>query len=342
MNKLKKRRTAEILFLAVALFLGAAIYFVVPFFITSPKVDESVSIFSTASHEGKSWRKIDGAPVPFGKENSPVYAVVIENHPNARPLSGLARASLVYEAPVEGGLTRFLAIFSADERVSEIGPVRSARPYFVDLATEFGGIFAHVGGSDAALALLDKERGKLVDLNQYYKSEYFWRDGGRFAPHNVYTNSENLALADQKLNLNPLLFDGWQFKEDAPLPSRPEKEEVKVSSPLKSYEVKWVYDRIHNSYVRYEGGETQKDNNGPVVRAKNIVILKTDIEIIDAVTRRAIQTAGAGEATVFRDGETIPARWKRPDAKSRLKFYDADGAEISFNAGQTWIEIVSK
>jgi len=334
----QSRIIAEITGLIFFALLGLAIYFGIPWFIKVPSISApEKDIYPAAG----SYRTIDGLPAPAGGENSPVYAVIVENNVDARPLSGLARASLVYEAPVEGGITRFLAIFSADEKVPEIGPVRSARPYFIDFGEEFGGIFAHVGGSDAALDQLGAEKKNLVDLNQYFKSEYFWRDEKRYAPHNVYTSSELLAAANKKLGVPPPAYDGWLFKADLPLDRRPEKNEIAVDSPMSAYRIEWIYDRAHNNYLRYEGGKIQKDKNGPVVRAKNVIILKTEIEIIDAITRRAIRTAGEGEATVFRDGEAISARWKKEGMTSRLKFYDSNGDEILFNTGPTWIEIVS-
>lgn len=326
---------AGIIFFAAA---GIAIYFGIPFFIRWPA---TVSVEGGILETGGSLRKIDGVLVSPEQENLAVNAVIIENHVDARPLSGLSKASLVYEAPVEGGITRFLAIFPGDVKADEIGPVRSARPYFIDLAREFGGIFAHVGGSYAALEDLNADKKNITDLNQYYKSEYFWRDEARFAPHNVYTSAGLFSLANKNLGASVPTYDRWQFKPDMPLNLRPEKNEILVSSPALAYSVKWVYDRVHNDYVRYEGGKIQKDKNGPVVRAKNVVVLKTDIEIIDAVTRRQIRIIGEGEATVFRDGEPAVGRWKKESLISRLKFYVPSGQEFVFNAGPTWIEIVS-
>lgn len=327
--------TTGLIFFSV---LGAAIYFGIPLLVRGP------SILSTEEKKleaGGVSRKIDGVLVLAGRENLPVSAVVIENHVDARPLSGLSRASLVYEAPVEGGITRFLAIFAGDIAIDEIGPVRSARPYFVDLAEGFGGIFVHVGGSAAALSQISEDASGLIDVDLYYKSDYYWRDEKRFAPHNVYTSSKLLAAAVEKYVADAPAYGGWQYKADAPSDRRPEKADVAVYSEYRPYAVKWVYDRVHNDYVRYEGGKLQKDKNGPVVRAKNIVVLKTDIEIIDAITRRRIRTVGEGEAMVYRDGEAVAARWKKEDLTSRLKFYASGGDEILFNAGATWIEIVS-
>src|SRR5690606_23920743 len=114
--------------------------------------------------------------------------IMIENHYDARPLSGLADASVVYEAPVEGNYTRFLAVFPEDAEVQKIGPVRSARTYYLDWVSEYPDmLYMHVGGSPDALEKI-KTHG-IFDFNEFYRGWYYWRDSGRYAPHNVYTSS---------------------------------------------------------------------------------------------------------------------------------------------------------
>ena len=109
------------------------------------------------------------------------YAVMIDNHPDARPSSGLAAANLVFEVPVEGGMTRYMAVFDATTTVDQIGPVRSARPYFVELADALGAVYAHVGGSPDGLNLITSLP-KFRDLNEFWNGKYFWRSAKRDAP----------------------------------------------------------------------------------------------------------------------------------------------------------------
>jgi hypothetical protein len=99
---------------------------------------------------------------------------MIDNSVFARPPSALSRAGLVYEAEVEGNATRLMAIFSSGKDLNEIGPVRSARPYFIEWAKEFGAPYVHCGGSPEALAILAK--GGIIDINEFYGGAYFWRD----------------------------------------------------------------------------------------------------------------------------------------------------------------------
>ena len=136
-------------------------------------------------------RWLDGILVPVNEVNAFPVAVVIDNDVLARPQAGLARASLVYEAPVEGGMTRYLAIFPADIDLEVIGPVRSARPYFVVWAEELRALFVHCGGSPEALARLKADT--VYDLNEFYNNAYFWREesDNRSAPHNVLISGTN-------------------------------------------------------------------------------------------------------------------------------------------------------
>ena len=142
-------------------------------------------------------------------------AVIVENHPDARPQSGLGEADIVYETLAEGGITRFLAIFQTRE-VKSIGPVRSARDYFAEIANDFGALFAHVGGSDEVLLELQNKHYKnLDDINQFYQASFFERIKLRPAPHNVYTSTEKLRDYLDSKNLNKdNSFAGWLFEDE--------------------------------------------------------------------------------------------------------------------------------
>ncbi|MDO9510072.1 MAG: DUF3048 domain-containing protein, partial [Candidatus Magasanikbacteria bacterium] len=134
--------------------------------------------------------KMTGLPSDNVADTDPkAIAVMIDNHPDAFPLNGVNEAKIVYEAPVEGGMTRFMAIYSSVQKIDKVGPVRSARPDYFDWAKEYGiPLYLHCGGSSEALKILKTERG-MVDVNEFYSSQYFWRDNSRFAPHNLYVSS---------------------------------------------------------------------------------------------------------------------------------------------------------
>ena len=159
-------------------------------------------------------RLIDGVAVEDEtKINPPLFAVQVENMVDARPLSGVARANLVYETLAEAGITRLLAIYTADDTVSEIGPVRSARAYYVDWASEFGALYAHSGGSPEALSLIPNYN--VLDLNEFANGRFFWRSSSRYAPHNLYTSTELLNSAFTAKNGAAENFTPWLFKDEA-------------------------------------------------------------------------------------------------------------------------------
>ncbi|MGB9680810.1 MAG: DUF3048 domain-containing protein, partial [Minisyncoccia bacterium] len=123
-------------------------------------------------------------------------AVSIENHPESRPQSGLDKASLIFESPTEGGITRFLAFFVEND-VQKLGPVRSARTYFLDWLSEFDGIFAHCGGNADALALIPSYN--IKDLDEFNFPKIYWRTYDRYPPHNLYTKTDNLWQKAEEL-----------------------------------------------------------------------------------------------------------------------------------------------
>ncbi|PJE76341.1 hypothetical protein COV05_04880 [Candidatus Uhrbacteria bacterium CG10_big_fil_rev_8_21_14_0_10_48_16] len=271
-----------------------------------------------------------------------IYSVMIDNHEDAWPPSGIDQAFLVIEAPVEAGISRMLAFFSEEQDVEEIGPVRSARPYYLDWASELDALYAHVGGSPEALDLIAS--GGTFDMNQYWWGEYFWRENGtRYAPHNVFTSSDDLNqffhLREEAGATPTRLYDTWMFKD--PEPSQEEGKGVFIDFWAPVYVVDWEYNQETNLYERSQFREPHVVTSGAQIMADNVVVVITDVSIIDSVGRREIRTIGEGDGYVFQDGRVIEVTWKKPSASERLKFYDrTTDEEIIMNAGVTWIEIV--
>lgn len=265
-----------------------------------------------------------------------VFGVMVENSADAWPLSGVDEAFLVIEAPVEGNIPRFIAFFSEEQNVEKIGPVRSARSYYLDWNAEFYGIYAHVGGSPEAL---DKIRSnKVMDLDQFFQSEYFYRDEvTRYAPHNVYTSSVDLRDSIEEMNgryshSNPT-YGTWIFADGSALSTASSVIHLDWSNSS-GYNVDWTFDPTKNSYERLQGGG--------VYTADNVVILETDIGVIagDDKGRKELVTIGSGVVHVFQNGAEIIGTWKKESAEERLRFFDGDGKEVAMNAGKTWIEVV--
>ena len=269
-----------------------------------------------------------------------VFSVMIDNHEEAWPPSGVDQAFLVIEAPVEAGIPRMLAFFSEEQVVDKIGPVRSARPYYLDWAAELDALYVHVGGSNQALDGIAS--GSTFDLNQYWWGEYFWRATDRYAPHNVYTAIELMSAFSQlreEAGVAPMrLYDLWGFKDSE---STNGESSLHVDFWAPVYVVDWVYDEETGRYVREQFGEPHLVESGEQIKADNVVVVITDVEILDNVGRREIRTTGEGEGSVLQDGRVIEVTWRKPSTSERLKFYDrVTGEEITMNAGVTWIEVV--
>ncbi len=303
-----------------------------------PSTNNLVAPTSTEPDDGLTARWLDGIRVPESESRMLPRAVMIENHVDARPLAGIADASLVFEAPVEGGITRLMAIFSASTTVDEIGPVRSARPYYVEWAQSLDAIYAHVGGSPEALNRI----GGLTNfrnLDEMAGERYFWRSKNRPAPHNVYTSSENLSKVQTDKEWKSGEFTPWIFTDEETgfTPGNVRNVTIPFDG---SYKVKWVYDEESNSYERYLAGSRDKDKKGTPVNAKNILVISTDESVLDDKGRLFIRTTGEGKGWYFAGGEVKEIVWSRTGSNF-YKINTPDGRDVAFLRGNTWIEIAS-
>jgi len=279
-------------------------------------------------------RWLDGMPVAATATNVFPVAVVVDNDILARPQAGLSQASLVYEAPVEGGMTRFLAIFPADVDLSAVGPIRSARPYFVAWAEELGALFVHCGGSPEALEAINSA--SLYDLNEFYNSAYFWRDqsSARVAPHNVLSNGEKISSYLDKRGLVEKKADTWLFKEEGEHASS--SPDLKIHFSL-NFQALWRYDANSNSYLRFfNGNESQDESRG--ISAKNIIVHYLESKVLDAAGRLSLSINGSGQALICLDGICQPGEWRK-SVGNRTRYYYENGEEIKLNPGVTWIEV---
>ncbi len=267
-------------------------------------------------------------------------AVMVENYPDARPQSGLADADIVYETLAEGGITRFLAFYQT-RGVPNIGPVRSARTYFADIANEWNAVYAHVGGNSDVLANIRAGDYKNIsDADQFFNGDYFHRVSQRPAPHNMYTSTSKLdELAEARGFGMEAAYQPWLFKDDAPMATPTDSIEINFSFP--DYAVNYRYDASRNAYVRWMAGKPHTDlDTGKQIIAKTVLVQLVKIYPVQSDTPLSIgmDLASGGKGYVFEDGKVTVGAWKKIGGRTR--FYNANGAEISFNRGQIWVELV--
>ena len=290
-------------------------------------------------------------------------AVMIENHQEARPQSGLTSADIVYETVAEGGITRFMAIFYCNLSEVQVGPVRSARTYFLDWLLEYDALYAHVGGANTpgpADALSQIIKYGVKDLNQFSIGfPVFWRDYQRLGhpvatEHTMYSTTQKLWEIGAKRGWTNEDEDGikwdknfipWRFKD----PSASSGQVAKITVPFwesqGSYTVEWNYDSNCNCYSRKNGSDAQTDlNNKKQIQAKNIIIqLQRESRANDGYEENLhllYGTTGSGKALIFQDGNVIEGKWNKLSRTARTKYTDSKGKEVEFNKGAIWIQTV--
>jgi hypothetical protein len=265
------------------------------------------------------------------------YAVMVENSMDAWPLLGPAKANVVIEAPVEGAITRFMLLFDPSSTTTQIGPVRSARPYFVELANGIGSLYAHVGGSPEALDLLRSSADRVEDLNEFFHGKDFWRSSSRAAPHNTYTSMELLNRAASTTGAKTYAFTPWSYSDATSSSSTASS----ISIPYQgAYRASWTYHSETHTYRRFQGATTQHDADGTTVDVSNVVVLLSEERVLDEVGRLKIRTTGTGKALLFRDGTVQYGVWRR-NAGEHLRFESNDGRDLFFARGKTWISILT-
>ncbi|MBA7608145.1 hypothetical protein ES703_15320 [subsurface metagenome] len=273
---------------------------------------------------------------PFG---SRPLSIMVENSEGARPQSGLDKANIVYEALAEGGITRFLAIYY-DQDAEEVGPIRSARPYFVSKSLEHQAIYVHVGGSEEAYNFIKEE--KIDDINEFVDFQPFWRSKDRNPPHNLYTSTIKLRKEANKLGyIEMIKKQEYQFEIDRNENLTGRETDSMVIPYNSNYTVSYKYLPESMKYLRFMNGEPHIDSKTKEqIAVDNIIIQFAETKIIDEEGRLAVDFVGKGKGLLFFKGSSTEITWEKPDLRSRTLFLDKEGNRIALAPGNVWIQIV--
>lgn len=291
---------------------------------------------------------LNGAQIDKDSQKRTPVAVVVENQPDSRPQSGLAYADIVYEALAEGGITRFMPVYQSNFP-EKVGPVRSARTYFIDWVSEYNAFFAHYGGNYDALAKIKID--KIQDLDEFANagSKAYWRENvpGVSSEHTAYCSISklyDLGVSKKYSKDLPATFQPWLFKKDIEQEGRPASQKVTIDFSSSQFQVVWNYDNVTNTYLREMAGSQHIDKStGKQIKAKNIIIQEVASKpIITEINEQGLEmtTVGSGKAKVILDGKVIESTWKKVSRTDRTNFYDSAGEKIELNPGQIWLEIV--
>ena len=288
--------------------------------------------------------------------NERPLAVMVNNHVDARPQSGLIYADIIYEVVAEGGITRFIAVFQSNTP-EKIGPVRSTREYYLMIVKELGdAMLMHIGYSPQAL----------IDIDTWPVRSLFrggcestpgceWRDNPRNVAyeHTAYVSGVVLRELATKLGwAGKGDITLWKFKDDSNLySSKPSATSITVDFWTKGdYTGIFKFNPQNNSYLRYSGYDANgnpiplmdQEKKNQQVEVKNLIVqFATEVSIAEDVKGRLeYQLIGSGKALVFLDGKVIDATWSKSGRDARTIFYDMSGNELQFNRGKFWVSIV--
>ncbi len=262
------------------------------------------------------------------------FAVMISSDAEARPLSGIGQADLVFEMPVtDSGVTRMMAVFECVQP-KEIGSIRSSRIDFIPLAQGLGAIYAHWGGEHQALIQLNNRIIDNID-GLKYDGTVFFRKPSAPRPHNGFTSFELLKkfAEDHQYNIGERVQYIYDAKDESKGTENP------PSLYRGEFTVDWTYSEKENIYTRQRGAKDEIDKTTQSqVSAKNIIIMKTTWSPISKDYIR-VQTLSSGDATIYQNGVAILGRWKKDSTEKPLQFFNEKGDTINLVKGSTWIEI---
>lgn len=285
---------------------------------------------------------------PSVLERSPMIVKISNAPPLVRPQAGIGAADIVYEHYVEGGLTRFSAVFYG-EAPTRVGSIRSARLIDYELVPIYQGLLAYAGASDGVLGRLQgSEFWDRTYMGIRYGQPYYWRDETMDAPHNLFVNTAALwgLAASEGVSQRPSL-QGMAFSEAAPAGS--EGTASRIDLRYRATRAVWEYDREAARYRRSSDGLPHYDaNTMQQVTAANVVILYANHRLTDIVESQwqgsvsyslEIELWFEGDAVVFRDGQMYAARWQRPTREALLTLHTPEGAPLPLKPGNTWVQV---
>jgi hypothetical protein len=338
-----KKKVFYIIGIFLVLFLST-LFFIKKNFEDKEEENISTEVSNIMACEGNcTLRLIDGISVEAGNENPFLISAIVDNNEAARPQFSLSKASLVYDVPAEGGIDRYLAFFPSDlDDDLEIGPIRSVRPYFLTIASEYESLLLHCGGSPEALANISKKN--LLTLNEFYNSNYYRRYPNYQAPHNVLANYEKIVEYLNDNNLTESNFIPWKFKTKdlISIDTSNINYRIDIKNGQYQYDSSWEYNTSSRTYLKNIAGKAHLDNTESRIEADNVILQFVSTEILDSALRLKIDLIGEGEAIICLDGTCRSGIWKKNSDTDRTIFYYDTGEEIVLNSGKTWVVLINE
>lgn len=341
-----KLKNKVLLFLLFLIVIGLAALLAMKFFLYPENSESNVANIEEPMNTVVEEPVIEEKKVQIWNGDSRSIAVMIDNVGEAIPQAGLNEAAIIYEVTVEGGLTRLLAVFKdIKDETETIGPVRSARPVFIDYALENNSIFVHFGYSDLARKEIDQQK-IINNINGLVADSVFTRSKEKRAPHNAITNMQKMLVYAQNKNYK-MTSDKRSVLNY--VVDEVELEEGQLANTVNipytsSYKVSFKYNEETKLYERYVNNKVQRDWVTDEIRtAKNVIVTfarnySTDEE--NGYGRQKIENIGKLKGYYITDGKTIDITCEKTSRSTPTVYKDMEGNEIEVNDGNTYIQIV--
>lgn len=311
---------------------------------TTEATTEPVTAPQEENHDGMVKSQLTGQWINAEAGLRRPVAVMLNNLKPACPQTGISKAGVIYETPVEGGICRFEAFFDDYDGLDKIGSVRSARTYHAYFSAQFDAIFLHFGQAYYALDALS-QIDNLSGLEGVGSTVYY-RTSDRVAPHNAYTSAKGIADGIVYKGYDSALPAGYKgpytFANDGEQINLSSNEDAVTVTPGYKINAPWfVYNATDGLYYRFQyDGQQIDDMTNAQLTCKNIILQYCNYESYYGTEYLNIFTTGSGSGKYITNGKAIDITWKNDNEFGQTHYYDSDGNEIRLNQGQTWVCIV--
>ncbi len=297
--------------------------------------------------EGMVRSYLTGEIVPEAIGRRRPAAVMINNIEACLPHWGISHAGVYYEAPVEGGISRIMAVFEDYDQLERIGSVRSCRNYFIFYASGFQAVYVHYGQSAYAVPYLElPEVNNLSGLSSY-GDEIFFRTSDRTPPHNAYISGEGIRRGMEICGYSAGYSQDYQGsytfapQEDPELLEEGRTANTVIPGGYSYNHPVFTYDGNSGLYYRRQFGQPHIDEEtGEQLAVKNILIQNSPWEYYDSNGYLNINPDAGGSGIYITNGKAIDVTWKKYEPWGPTYYYDSQGREITLNQGKTWVCIV--
>ena len=306
-------------------------------------MEGSAEDITVISRDGYVISDLTGEWIEEKYANQKPFCIMINNISDAMPQSGLSQAAVTYEILVEGGITRFLCVFDQYDNIEKLGPIRSARVPYVQLAKMYDGLFAHYGWSPTAQEMIEGDP-SICSLNGIYLGEImYYRSSDKPAPHNVFTNSELIAAGIENKGYDTVHGANYEKMfsfntKDKPLENGQPANKV-CTAFSNDRTPTFEYNAEDGRYYRYQYGGPQIDAvTNEQLSYKNVIVMMVEYTTDEEGYYKFVSWRDSGlNAYYFTDGKYIDVDWKMVNGVP--KFFNKDGSELKLNPGNTFITV---